>query len=99
MDILRKEYDLTTENKAEPRLREDCIDNSLVRENGEEWYDVTNRRCVCQVRKIYKHDQCNVHEMDRHQPPLHLVSQSENCQKHGAPTSWSVVFTIKISAA
>ena len=83
MDILRKEYDLTTENKAEPRLREDCIDNGLVRENGEEWYDVTNKRCVCQVRKFFNMISVMfIRWIDTN--PLHLVSKSENCQKYWA---------------
>ena len=26
--------------------------NGVVKENGEQWFDVTNRKCLCQVPKI-----------------------------------------------
>ena len=30
---------------------QECVDyNGVVKENGEQWFDVTNRKCLCQVR-------------------------------------------------
>lgn len=44
MEILRKE--LNTVDVSKNRVR-DCIENGLVREHNEEWFNQKNQKCVC----------------------------------------------------
>ena len=63
MDVLKKELNIVelTENRVQKHR--DCIENGLVRENLEEWFDSKNQKCYCKVSKnrnyalrFYKHN-------------------------------------------
>ncbi|XP_066933586.1 peroxidasin-like [Clytia hemisphaerica] len=55
MDLLKKQFNFNEqENETNPRIepRRQCIDNGLVREHGEKWFDERNYKCRCKHSKV-----------------------------------------------
>jgi len=55
MDLLKKQFNFNEqENETKSRIepRRQCIDNGLVREHGEKWFDERNYKCRCKHSKV-----------------------------------------------